>query len=65
MKKVLFDKWFILAFLLLVSLSAFSFVAYKETRSICSTSKVSHGSYDKGDLLWDDLSRQFSSISSQ
>jgi hypothetical protein len=68
MKKVVFDKWFMLAFLLIISLSAFSFVAYKKTRAICSATKVCkdpEGASEKGQLLWDGLSRQFSSVSFQ
>ena len=68
MKKVVFNKWFMLAFLLIISLSAFSFVAYKKTRAICTATKVCTGpagTSGKGELLWDGLSGQFSSLSIQ
>ncbi|MFL5740056.1 MAG: hypothetical protein ACJ75B_07555 [Flavisolibacter sp.] len=68
MSKVVFNKWFILAALLLISLSAFSFVAYKKTRAICNSANECHKApvqAEKGELIWDALSRQFSSVSVQ
>jgi hypothetical protein len=62
MRKSFFTKWFLLAALLAISFTAFSVVAYKETRSICSSQRPDH--FNEGGLmLWDMLSRQFSAIS--
>ena len=67
MRRVLLNKWFLLALLLTISLSAFSVVAYQQARSLCSKApaccKRQAVSPEKGELLWDVLSRQFSSIS--
>ncbi|HEU4469459.1 MAG TPA: hypothetical protein VFR58_00120 [Flavisolibacter sp.] len=67
MRKVILNKWFFLALLLMVSLSAFSVIAYKEARSICNVTDETCGNSsrpaDKGEMLWDVLSRQFSSVS--
>ena len=67
MKKFILNKWFILSVLLVVGLAAFSFTTYKNTRSICSFSKNQGNkqavSSQKGELIWDAVSSQFSSIS--
>jgi hypothetical protein len=68
MKKVILNKWFLLAVLLTISLSAFSVVAYQKTRAICNATKACckpQRAAEKGEMLWDALSRQFSSVSVQ
>ena len=66
MRKVVRNKWFILAALLLVSLSAFSVVAFRETRQLCTMTHCQEAPRtEKGEMLWDILSRQFSSVSIQ
>jgi hypothetical protein len=66
MRKVFLNKWFILSALLTISLSAFSVVAYKKTTEICSTNSEScKKPAQKGGnatLIWDNLTRQFTSI---
>jgi hypothetical protein len=66
MRKVLLNKWFILSALLTISLSAFSVVAYRKTTEICpSNSESCKKAVQKGGnavLIWDNLTRQFSSI---
>jgi len=69
MRRVLLNKWFLLALLLTISLSAFSVVAYKQARSLCTQApdccKRQAAGPEKGELLWDVLTRQFSSVSFQ
>ena len=66
MRKVFLNKWFILSALLTISLSAFSVVAYKKTTALCQTNNERCEKQDQKDgnteMLWDILSRQFSSI---
>jgi hypothetical protein len=64
MRKVFINKWFFLAASLTLSLSAFSFVAYKKTQPVCSvTQPCGTANPNKStDLLWDVLSRQFSNF---
>jgi len=67
MRRFILNKWFILSALLVVGLAAFSFATYQNTRSICSIgknpgTKQAVGS-QKGELIWDAVSSQFSSIS--
>jgi hypothetical protein len=69
MKEVLKSKWFILATLLVISISAFSFVAYEKARNVCSTTKdCCHNAQPEanGEMLWEVLSHQFTpSVSTQ
>jgi hypothetical protein len=64
MRKVFINKWFILASALTLTLSIFSFIAYKKVEPICSVTQPGRlADPDKNtDLLWDVLSRQFSSF---
>jgi hypothetical protein len=69
MKKVIKSRWFILAALLVISISALSFVAYKKAHAIslspnnCCQKPQMNGS---SEMLWDILSRQFvSSVSNR
>ena len=66
MRKVFLNKWFILSALLTISLSAFSVVAYKKTTEVCPSNAESCAKpFQKGGnatLIWDNLTRQFSSI---
>lgn len=66
MRKVFINKWFFLAAFLTVSLSAFSFVAYKKARPVCSITRDccqrSIENSPKNELLWDVISRQFTSF---
>jgi hypothetical protein len=66
MRKVIFNKWFLLAALLTISLSAFSFVAYKKTEAVCAVApdccRRSMENNTKNELLWDIISRQFTSF---
>jgi hypothetical protein len=69
MRKVFFNKWFMLAFALAGSLSAFSFVASRGIEQTCRsasqcTQKPSQ-SGQKGEIFWDLISRQFASVSFQ
>ncbi|HWJ26883.1 MAG TPA: hypothetical protein VNS32_10100 [Flavisolibacter sp.] len=69
MKKVIKSRWFILAALLVISISALSFVAYKKAHVIslspnncCQNLQMNSSS----EMLWDILSRQFvSSVSNR
>ena len=66
MIKVFLNKWFFLAALLIIGLSAFSFIAYKKTRALCTATRqcCSKNAGSARDILfWDVLSGQFSSIS--
>jgi hypothetical protein len=67
MRKVFINKWFFLAAFLTISLSAFSFAAYKKTQSVCSSTKecckqAPVESNQRSDMLWDVISRQFTSF---
>jgi hypothetical protein len=66
MRKIFLNKWFILSALLTISLSGFSVVAYKKSTQICPTSsETCKKPVQKGGnavLIWDNLTRQFSSI---
>ena len=67
MRKVFVNKWFFLAAALTLSLSAFSFVTYKKTQTVCSSTAnccpdSPVNSNQKTDLLWDILSRQLSNF---
>lgn len=66
MRKVILNKWFLLASLLTISLSAFSFIAYKKTTSVCNVpkrccQKPAAQPAQKGEMIWDAVSRQFTS----
>ena len=67
MRRFILNKWFILSALLIIGLAAFSFATYQSTRSICSFGKSQGNkqavSSQKGELIWDAVSSQFSSIS--
>lgn len=62
MKKVFTGKIVLIAVLFVLLVSAFSFIAYTKTRSVCSraeeccTKEQPQGS---SEMLWDILSRQF------
>ena len=68
MRKVFINKWFILSVLLTVCLSAFSAFAISATQE--DTIQPRSGSSccrrpaagDKGEMIWEAVSRQFSSI---
>jgi hypothetical protein len=66
MRKVFLNKWFFLAALLTISLSAFSFVVYKQTRRVCTVreccQKPSAAPGKKGEMPWDAVSEQFTSL---
>jgi hypothetical protein len=66
MKKVFLNPFFILATVLAVGLSAYSFVAYKSLRAGCSLRqdccKVEKTSAN-GEMLWDVFFHQFVSTS--
>jgi hypothetical protein len=66
MRKVFFNKLFLLTILLTVSLSAFSFIAYKKSIRVCSAAecvkKNMNPPIQKGDLPWEAVSRQFTSF---
>jgi hypothetical protein len=61
MKKVFTSKIFLLATLLILLISAFSFVAYTKTRSVYTETKECCSKAEPGsnEMLWDVLSRQF------
>ena len=64
MRKVFINKWFLFAATLTLSLSAFSFVAYKKVQPVCSVTQPCGASSlnENTDLLWDVLSRQLSNF---
>jgi len=67
MRKVFINKWIFLAASLTLSLSAFSFVAYQKTQSVCTVTmkgcqNMPADSDDRPDMLWDLLSRQLSNF---
>jgi len=67
MRKVFVNKWFFLAAALTLSLSAFSFVTYKKTDTVCSATENCYknspvNANQKTDMLWDILSRQLSNF---
>ena len=66
MRKVFFNKWFILSVLLTISLSAFSFIAYKKAQAVCPAAneccKKQVEDNKRGEMIWDAISRQFSSV---
>ena len=66
MRKVLLNKWVILSAILTISLSAFSFVAYKKVRQVCAPAENCSQSPGKqaidNELLIDAFSRQFTSF---
>ncbi|MFL5811193.1 MAG: hypothetical protein ACJ749_16850 [Flavisolibacter sp.] len=67
MRRLIFNKWFLLSVVLVVGLAAFSYSTYRDTRSVCSFSKEQDNKHEtssrKGELTWDAISTQFSSIS--
>jgi hypothetical protein len=69
MKKVITSRWFIPASLLVLSITAFSFVAYQKAPTLSvspgtCTQKLQMNS--SSEMLWDILSRQFvSSVSTR
>ncbi len=66
MRKVILNKWFLLTAVLTISLSAFSFIAYKKVRQACTVtdncSEPPASPAEKGELLIDAVSRQFTSF---
>jgi hypothetical protein len=66
MKKVFINKWFLLAAFLTVSLSAFSFIAYKNSQICTFTKECCQNkpteSNQRSDMLWDVISKQFTSF---
>ena len=66
MRKVVSNKWFLLSALLTISLSAFSFVAYKKARQVCDITENCQTTpaqpVEKGEMLIDAVSRQFTSF---
>jgi len=67
MRKVFVNKWFLLAAALTLSLSAFSFVTYKNTEAVCAATENCYqnspvNANQKTDMLWDILSRQLSNF---
>jgi hypothetical protein len=69
MRRVFINKWFILASLLTISLSCFSFVAYQDMDTPCTLSrendrKPANGT-EKVDFLWDMVTRQLPTVSFQ
>ena len=66
MRKIFINKWFFLAVFLTISLSAFSFIAYKKTQAACTSSgsccQHSPEPAQRADMLWDVISRQFTSF---
>ena len=66
MRKVIPNKWLILAALLVLSLSAFSVIVYKNTRSLYPTDeqccKKPSETKEKGEMILDAVSRQFTSF---
>jgi hypothetical protein len=69
MRKVNKNRWFLLAALLLVSISAFSIAVYEEPPIACDAAreccKKQINRARQGEMLWDILSRQFSQVSFQ
>ncbi|MGN6398993.1 MAG: hypothetical protein ACTHMD_00960 [Flavisolibacter sp.] len=61
MKKAFKSRIFLLAILITLLISAFSFVAYTKTRSVYSeaTECCSKAEPENSEMLWDVLSRQF------
>jgi hypothetical protein len=67
MRRVFINKWFILASLLTISLSAFSFVAFQDVQknSLCQQCRKPAGNTEKSDLLWDLIANQLTNVSFQ
>jgi hypothetical protein len=69
MRKVFINKWFILASLLTITLSLFSFMAYKKAQPVCTASaeccKKTLKDVEKGGMFWDLISGQLSTVSFQ
>ena len=67
MRKVIFNKWFLLAFFLMASLSAISFAAYQKAHSAerevesCCTDGAEI-TKDRSAVILDAISRQFTSL---
>ena len=62
MKKVFTGKIVLIAVLFVLLVSAFSFVAYIKTRSMCSQAEeccIKKQPQGSSEMLWDVLSRQF------
>jgi hypothetical protein len=67
MRKVFLNKWFFLAVLLTLSLSAFSVLAYQKTKSACAlvVNECPDGSVssnERTDMFWEMLSKPFSNF---
>jgi len=66
MRKVFPIKWLILAAFLVISLSAFSVIVYKKTHSLCPSGEKSckgpSETREKGEMILDAVSRQFTSF---
>jgi cell division protein FtsL len=62
MKKVFKSRILLLVLLFILLISAFSFIAYSKTRSLCSNTgecTIKTESNSSSEMLWDVLSRQF------
>lgn len=62
MKKVFRSRAFFLALLFILFVSAFSFIAYAKSRSVCAEAQdccLKTESGNGSEMLWDILSRQF------
>jgi hypothetical protein len=65
MRKVAINKWFLLTALLTISLSAFSLIAVKKTDSAPekgSCCQRPNAPVQKGEMIWEVISHQFSAI---
>jgi hypothetical protein len=66
MRKVFINKWFLLAVLLTLSLSGFSFVVYKKMQTTCTAienGKIRSAGSQGTDMLWNVFSTQLSNFS--
>jgi hypothetical protein len=60
MRKVIFNKWYLLATILTISLSTLSLVTYRKVRNVCSAGSScpkGYGAEGRDQLLWDLVSR--------
>ena len=56
----IFNKWFIAALVVVLSLSAFSFMAYKKTRMVSVSGKPCCASQEEEEVMpWGGISIQF------
>ena len=64
MQKVFTNKWFILASLLTISLTGFSFIAWQKTQAVCAeTKKCCNKPVNSGEMFWDLMPVDFPTIS--